>query len=80
MAISFPGPFPRQGKGPGNEIGYTMGNFFVQIGSTFNNFLTCYPYKLKFETLLDTFKIKNLVVLVVNILIFWRENDVKKWG
>ena len=32
--------------------------------STFNNFLTFYPYKLKFKTLLDILKIQNLVVLV----------------
>ena len=40
------------------------GKFFVQIGPTFNNLLTFYPFKLKFETLLDTLKIQNLVVLV----------------
>ena len=33
------------------------GKFFVEIPPTFNNFLTFYPYKLKFETLLDTLKI-----------------------
>ena len=38
------------------------GKFFFQIGPTFNNFLTFYSYKLKFEALLDTFKIRNLVV------------------
>ena len=32
------------------------GKFFVQIGPTFKNFLTFYPYKLKFETILDILK------------------------
>ena len=46
------------------------GKFFVQIRPTFNNFLTFYPYKLKFEKLLDTFKIQNLAVLVCQHFIF----------
>ena len=47
------------------------GKFFVQIRPTFNNFLTFYPYNLKFETLLDAFEIQNLVVLVCQHFYFF---------
>lgn len=56
----------------------TLWEIIVQVKPTFNYFLPFHPYKLKFETLLDTFKIHNFVVLVCQYFIFWRVNDVTK--
>ena len=46
------------------------GKFFVQIGPTSNNFLSFHPYKLKFEKLLDTFQIQNLVIFSLSTFYF----------
>ena len=46
------------------RFSFMVGIFLFKLGQPLITFLTFYPYKLKFETLLDTFKIQNLVVLV----------------